>query len=138
MSRRQLREAIFKLLFRVEFHPASDRKEQEEFFLEEEPMQEKDEMYVRNKYEQVIVLLQEIDQGLEEHSKGWEISRMGKVDLTIMRLAVYEMLYDEEIPNAVAINEAVELAKKFGKEESPSFVNGVLAKFAKEDGVIVD
>lgn len=135
MSRRQLREAIFKLLFRVEFHPASDRKEQEEFFLEEEPMQEKDEMYVRNKYEQVIVLLQEIDQGLEEHSKGWEISRMGKVDLTIMRLAVYEMLYDEEIPNAVAINEAVELAKKFGKEESPSFVNGVLAKFAKEDGV---
>ena len=55
---------------------------------------------------------------------------MGKVELTIIRLAVYEMLFDEEIPTSVAINEAVELAKKFGQDESSAFVNGVLAKFA--------
>ena len=55
---------------------------------------------------------------------------MGKVDLTILRLGIYEILYDEEIPTGVAINEAVELAKKFGQDTSPAFVNGVLAKFA--------
>ena len=55
---------------------------------------------------------------------------MGKVDLTILRLAVYEIMYDEDIPTSVAINEAVELVKKFGQDSSPSFVNGVLAKFA--------
>ena len=55
---------------------------------------------------------------------------MGKVDLTILRLAVYEIVYDEEIPTSVAINEAVELAKKFGQDSSPAFINGVLAKFA--------
>ena len=56
---------------------------------------------------------------------------MGKVDLTILRLAVYEMKLDEDIPVKVAINEAVELAKKFGGDESPAFVNGVLAKIAR-------
>ena len=55
---------------------------------------------------------------------------MGKVDLTILRLAVYEIVFDEEVPTGVAINEAVELAKQFGKDESSAFVNGVLAKFA--------
>ena len=56
---------------------------------------------------------------------------MGKVDLTIIRLAVYEILYDAEVPTGVAINEAVELAKKFGQDESYGFVNGILAKFAE-------
>ena len=61
---------------------------------------------------------------------GWKTQRMGKVDLTIIRLALYEILYDEDIPTGVAINEAVELAKRYGTDESPSFVNGVLAKLA--------
>ena len=74
--------------------------------------------------------LDDIDQLLNEKAKGWETERMGKVDLTILRLAVYEILYDEDIPTGVAINEAVELAKKFGQDSSPAFVNGVLAKFA--------
>ena len=56
---------------------------------------------------------------------------MGKVDVTVMRLALYEMLYDETVPQGVAISEAVELAKKYGQDDSPSFVNGVLAKFAR-------
>ena len=55
---------------------------------------------------------------------------MGKVDLTIIRLALFEMLYDDEVPTGVAINEAVELAKRYGSDESPSFVNGILAKLA--------
>ena len=67
---------------------------------------------------------------LEEVSEGWKVKRMGKVDLAIMRLAVYEMKYDEEIPVRVAINEAVEIAKKYGQDSSPSFINGILAKVA--------
>ena len=70
----------------------------------------------------------EIDEMLNASAKGWKTSRMGRVDLTILRLAVYEMKFDEDIPEKVAINEAVELSKKFG--ESPAFINGVLAKIA--------
>ena len=71
-----------------------------------------------------------IDDMINKEAKGWDTTRMGKVDLTLIRLAVYEIKYDDEIPTGVAINEAVELAKKFGQDNSPAFVNGVLAKFA--------
>ena len=64
-------------------------------------------------------------------AQGWKTKRMGRVDLTILRLALYEMLYDDEVPEKVAINEAVELAKKFGGNESPAFINGVLAKLVQ-------
>ena len=67
---------------------------------------------------------------LNEKAQGWDTGRMSKVDLTILRLAVYEICYDEDVPTGVAINEAVELAKKFGQDASFGFVNGVLAKFA--------
>ena len=75
----------------------------------------------------------EIDGILNENAKGWKTSRMNKVDLTILRLAVYELKWDDEIPVGVAINEAVELAKRFGGDESPSFVNGVLGKVAEQE-----
>ena len=75
--------------------------------------------------------LEEIDQMLSEKTTGWSLQRIGKVELAILRLAVYEMLFDDTIPVSVAINEAVELAKKYGAEDSASFINGVLAKFAK-------
>ena len=70
---------------------------------------------------------------LDESSKGWKTSRMGKVELTILRLAVYEMKFDEDMPEKVAINEAVELARKFGGNDAPAFVNGVLAKLAEKE-----
>ena len=75
----------------------------------------------------------EIDEQINEVAAGWRTKRMGKVELTILRLALFEMKYDDSIPEKVAINEAVELAKKFGGDESPSFVNGILAKFAGKD-----
>ena len=68
---------------------------------------------------------------INEKAKGWNTDRMGTVDLTVIRLAVYEMKYDETIPDGVAINEAVELAKLYGQDESAGFVNGVLAKFVE-------
>lgn len=132
MSRRELREQIFKLLFRIEFNSKEEMQEQIALFFEEEENQADvaDTAYITEKLLKVLEKLAEIDHNLNEKVQGWDTGRMGKVDLTILRLAVYEILFDEEIPTGVAINEAVELAKKFGQDSSASFVNGVLAKFA--------
>lgn len=132
MGRRELREQIFKLLFRIEFNDKEDMPEQEELFFQEEEntATEKEEQYITAKYEEIASKLDIIDDMINKAVKGWDTTRMGKVDLTLIRLAVYEIQYDDEIPTGVAINEAVELAKKFGQENSPAFVNGILAKFA--------
>ena len=131
MSRRELREQLFKLLFRIEFNAEEEMPQQEEFFLEEEEIvRENDRKQLDAKFHNILEKLKDIDRELNEKVSGWDTSRMGKVDLTILRLAVYEIEYDEDIPTGVAINEAVELAKKFGQDSSASFVNGVLAKFA--------
>jgi N utilization substance protein B len=134
MSRRELREYIFKLIFRVEFNDLDEMPQQEKLFfetfeLDERKINEKDSKYISDKSNKIIEKLGEIDGMINEHTKGWTTERMGKVDLTILRLAVYEIVFDEDVPTGVAINEAVELAKKFGQEESSGFVNGVLAKF---------
>ncbi|MCI8922571.1 MAG: transcription antitermination factor NusB [Lachnospiraceae bacterium] len=131
MSRRELRELIFKLLFRVEFNQKEELAQQEVFFFEDEENQAEEEYsdQVKGKFRRIVERLDEIDAMLNEKAKGWSTNRMGKVDLTILRLAVFEIKYDEEIPTGVAINEAVELAKKFGQDSSPAFINGVLAKF---------
>ena len=132
MNRRELREQIFKLLVRVEFNDKEEMLQQCALFFEDEEnvVPEKDMAYIRGKYERIAEKLPEIDRMINETAKGWSTDRMGKVDLTILRLAVYEIRYDEDVPTGVAINEAVELAKKFGQEGSFAFVNGVLAKFA--------
>lgn len=131
MSRRELREQIFKLLFRVEFNDQDDMEEQQKLFFEdEESAKDKDADYILDKYNKIYDKLSEIDTALNEKAEGWSTGRMGKVDLTILRLAVYEIMYDETVPTGVAINEAVELAKKFGQDASSAFVNGILAKFA--------
>ncbi len=131
MSRRELREQIFKFIFRVEFNDRDEMPEQERFFFEDDELaaDEKDAAYISKKGNRIIEKLDEIDAMINKQAKGWTTQRMGKVDLTILRLAVYEISFDEDVPAGVAINEAVELAKRFGQEESSGFVNGVLAKF---------
>ena len=132
MSRRVLRGQLFKLLFRIEFNNIEEMKEQCAFFFDDidNPIEEKDMDFIQKKFDLIMEKLSEIDAQINEKAKGWTTERMAKVDLTIIRLGVYEMLYDEDVPTSVAINEAVELAKKFGQDESYSFVNGVLARFA--------
>ncbi len=133
MNRSLLREQVFKLLFRVEFNSMEEMSEQEELFTSEvdNDFSTADADYIRDKYEKIAEKLSEIDSAINDKTKGWDTARMAKVDLTIIRLAVYEIQYDETVPTGVAINEAVELAKKFGQDGSPAFVNGVLAKFAE-------
>lgn len=131
MSRRELREQLFKLLFRIEFNSLEEMSEQERLFFEDEDAaQNKDADYISDKYHKIQEKLSEIDDQLNEKAEGWSTDRMSKVDLTILRLAVYEINYDDSVPTGVAINEAVELAKKFGQDASSGFVNGILAKFA--------
>ena len=129
MKRSELREHLFLMLFRKDFHPAEELKEQALMYLEAlEIPKEKDSSYLENRFAEIINCLQAIDEKIEAVSVGWKLGRIGKVELTILRLAAFEILYDEEIPTGVAINEAVELAKKFGEDNSSSFVNGILAK----------
>lgn len=129
MSRREIREQIFKLLFRAEFYEESDMPEQLSLFFEElDQREEKETAYIQKKYEGIMARLTEIDAMINEVAQGWKTSRMGKVDLTLIRLATYELKFEEDIPTGVAINEAVELAKAYGTDDSASFVNGILAK----------
>lgn len=135
MNRSELREQVFKLLFRVEFNTKEEMEEQEELFVlnQDKEFSKADADYIRDKYEKIADKLTEIDEAInnETKSSGWDTTRMAKVELAIIRLAVYEIKYDETVPTGAAINEAVELAKKFGQDGSSAFVNGVLAKFAQ-------
>lgn len=135
MSRREQREQIFKLLFRIEFNTTEEMPEQLRLFFEEadEPVEQEDQLFITAKYEKIMEKLSEIDKLLNEKAEKWTTDRMGKAELTILRLAVYEILFDDEIPAGVAINEAVELAKKFGQNSAKAFVNGILAKFAEQE-----
>ena len=132
MRRREQREHIFKLLFMAEFNSEEEMDEQLAMYFDSlEEIEEKDTEYMSEKYKNVLEHLGEIDELLNETSKGWKTKRMSRVDLTALRLAVYELKFDIDVPTGVAINEAVELAKRFGGEASGSFVNGILGKIAR-------
>lgn len=130
MRRSTLRKHVFAMLFRTEFHNDEDFAEQQELYCESlENATEEDIEYITERTNEVKARLPEIDRKLSEISQGWSLDRIGKTELTILRLAIFEILYDENVPDAVAVNEAVELAKTFGSEDnSYAFVNGVLAK----------
>jgi N utilization substance protein B len=131
VTRREIREHLFLMLFRKEFHDSHDMLEQVEIYLSElrEPTEE-EASYLTNRFQGIQGKLEEVDDLLSATASGWTLGRMGKVELTILRLAIYEMRFDEETPIKVAINEAVELAKIFGGDDTPGFINGVLAKLA--------
>lgn len=106
-------------------------QEQGAFYMDAlENVNEKDAAAISGKVSRILEKIPELDRMIDEVSVGWRVNRMGRVDLTILRLALYEMKFDDDIPTAVSINEAVELARKYGGDSSPSFVNGILAKLA--------
>lgn len=141
MTRRQIREEIFKIIFQADFHAQEDLPEQVDLFLQDEsdPEKETEEFpvksdkeleqgkYIADKSSDIFAHVEEIDAIIDEAVEGWKTSRMAKVDLSLIRLAVYEIRY-EKLPKGIAINEAVELAKTYGTDQSAGFVNGVLAR----------
>lgn len=131
MTRSELRKNIFKIIFRLEFHQGDDMAQQISFRLselEEEGVKSKDLEYIGEKTHAIIDCLDELDEAIAVHSRGWKVERLGKTELAILRLAVYEILKDDDIPKSVAINEAVELAKVYSSDEAPRFINGILAR----------
>lgn len=127
MNRRLLREHIFKIIFSYEFDMSEDFATQIEYYLEELGEDQRDSIsYIRDKSLKIIGFIDDIDKRINDRIRDWTKERIAKVEVALIRLAVFEIFYDE-VPVSVAINEAVELAKKFGGENSSSFVNGVLA-----------
>lgn len=136
MTRREIREHLFVLLFEGEFYDAAEIDEQTCFYFENfVPGAKEEEIeYIRGRFAVIRENLGRIDALLSEATSGWKLNRMGKVELSLLRLALFEMKCDEQMPEKVAINEAVELAKKFGGDASSGFVNGVLAKLVQKSG----
>lgn len=154
MKRSEVREHIFKIVFRSPFYPQEEWKEQAEIYtqllaeqkeagwkanhtLDPEDDSEfleyceylKNELReIKEKSSQILENIEEIDGVIEQISEGWKITRIGKVELAILRVAVFEIQKDDTIPVGVAINEAVEIAKNYGTDKSASFINGLLAK----------
>ena len=129
MKRTELRTYAFEALFREFFHDEGDMEEQVKLYVDDvEPeLSQEDKDAVSERVRQVLEHQTEADELISKHSAKWSISRIGHTDLTILRQAVYEMIYDDMVPGQVAINEAVVLSKKDGADDnSGSYVNGVL------------
>lgn len=146
MTRREIRDKVFKILFAAEFNQPEDMLEQVELALDSElpgdeeddpllhiSMDDKEKSYVTEKVMDIISKKDKIDETISEISQGWKLARIGKEELAILRLGVYEIQYDKDIPNKVAINEAVELAKKYCEPSASGFVNALFAKLMVDE-----
>lgn len=134
MNRSAKRELAFKLIYSLEIQKKSD-KETIDLFIENNCNKDEDtKQYITKIVEGIIKNKDIIEEKIAKNlKKDWTINRISKIELAILKLAIYEIKYEEEIPFKVSINEAVELAKKYGEDQSSSFINGVLANIIKED-----
>ena len=133
MGRRTSREVAVKLLYELEIQKncdceKPDVKRQIEFKFLEEEISISDKAYVMGVVEGVLDNVDLLDCIIKKHSKGWKIERIPRIDLSILRLGVYEINFRFDIPFTVSINEAIELAKKYSGKDSGSFINGILGK----------
>ena len=134
MARKFSREALMKLLYEKEI--AGEHHEESLLALIDEfKLNDNDKKYIKEILFSMDKEQSKIDAYIEKYAKGWTVDRMSKVDLAILRLAMYEILYKEEIPYSVSINEAVELAKKYSNEKSSSFINGILGNFVRMESL---
>lgn len=132
MGRKAAREIAIKLLFQMEFQK-ENKEEQIEAVLSENKLTNNDYKYINDVIRGVFDKIDEIDVLIKKYAKGWDPGRMSKVDLSVLRLCIYEVLYREDIPYSVSVNEAVEIAKKFSSEEAGSFINGILSNISKQE-----
>ena len=134
MNRHRFREHTFKLIFLSQFYNGKELEEQlESYFIYQGDFRDDEILALTTKYNSIIEIREKIDELISYTAKGWKIERMSKVDLSILRLSIYELMFDEDIPEKVAINEAVELAKEYGGEDSASFINGILGEISRTE-----
>ena len=136
MSRTAIRETAFKLIYSLEIQKQENLNEAIQLYLQSNDISDKEtEKYIKDAVFGIKKNKKEIEQKIEKNLKAdWKIDRISKIDLTILKLAIYEIKY-KDIPYKVAINEAVELAKKYGEETSKKFINGILASVVKEEKI---
>ncbi len=135
MGRRASRDMAMKLLYQMEFQ-RDNIDEQKRLFFEENSFSVKDKAYINDIVDGVHENMEFLNSLIETYSKGWKIGRISKVDLSIMRLSIYEICFRKDIPYSVSVNEAVELAKKYSNEDAGSFVNGILSKIPDKDSSV--
>ena len=146
MTRREIRDKIFKIVFTAEFNTLDEMRDQIDLAFdrempgdeEDDPLlyasvSDSDRQYITDKVMDIMSRKDDIDKTISEISEGWKLPRIGKEELAILRLGVYEVIYDSSIPEKVAINEAVELSKKYCDVSASKFVNALLAKLVKKD-----
>lgn len=134
MTRHALRDRVFGLVFRIEFYPREELEEQIEGYIEnsEEEFLPEDLEYIVSKFRSALDKIGEIDAAIDKCAVGWTRSRMGKCELAALRLGIFEMLYDDDIPVSVAMDEAVEIAKTYGDATGGAFVNAILTKVKEQ------
>ena len=133
MVRREAREVLFTLVFEYSYKPQLDYAQVYALAISERGIE--DDEYLKKGFEGVITNLEVIDQKIGENLNGWNVSRLAKPTLAILRVCVYEMLYCDDIPFNVSINEAIELAKKYDDDKAPKFINGVLNSVSEKEGL---
>lgn len=141
MSRRNAREYAIRFLYSADFNKNENIDEQlDEFYDSEnclednsssEIMRKSDSKFAEEIIKGTLERLNVIDGLIQKNTIGWTKERIAKVDLAVLRLAIYEILYRDDIPDSVAINEAIELAKKYSTDESGGFINGILGKIIR-------
>ena len=133
MSRKDARDNAFKCVYEYEFNKEKSIEEILNSCYEENEVNDSEKEYIDEVVSGVIKNIEKIDENILKHLKNWSMSRIAKIDLAILRVAIYEICYmSDVIPFKVSINEAVELAKKYGNPDSKSFVNGLLAKVIED------
>lgn len=135
MSRRIAREVLMKLLYERDIAGGHNEESLSSMILEFK-LRENDKIYIEQILENMDNEQDKIDGFIMKYAKDWTFDRMAKVDIAILRLAIYELLYRDDIPVGVSINEAVELAKAYGGEKSSSFINGMLGNLARKESII--
>lgn len=129
MTRREAREEIMKMLYETTFHDQSQR----EFILETHTKEIKGKVkdFIEKAYTDILMHEEEIEKIIKEATQNWAIDRIARIDHMILKLAVYELKWGEDIPQKVAINEAIEIAKTYSTDKSPKFIHGVLGNVVK-------
>lgn len=131
MGRKVARESAMKLLYQMELNDDFSKNAIEVFF-ENNSFKLDENEYIDEVIKGVMDNIEKIDSFIEKYSQGWKIKRIANIDLSILRIAIFEIIFKEDIPHQVSINEAIDVAKKYSTEESSKFINGLLGTFLKE------
>ncbi len=134
-KRTQAREHVLKILYQAEMTRRSIDLTSQQFWGEMDPIDANIQSFAQRLSSGIEGKIQEIDEKISQYAANWQIKRMAVIDRNVLRIGVYELLYTQDIPPKVTINEAVELAKKYGDMESGKFVNGILDKIHKTEVV---